>query len=180
MDATLPIWQRSHSDFLRSYALLFPNAALIRQVVSIHPVSLTMFPSSFTKPNPSTTYPPPLPTPKPHQTLPANLIPALQQRRYIHIERTIHLRVRKQLVDGLQRRRKRICRRPRCLQEVEADFTRFEIHVWVADWGRESDFGWCERVRGRDEDVEVPETGWKGWSVGRLEEIWFCLVFERG
>ena len=140
------------------------------------PALFQCLPSYFTKPNPSTTEPPPLPTPKPHQALPANLIPALQQRRYIHIERTIHLRVRKQLVDGLQRRRKRVRRRPRRLQEVETDFTRFEIHVWVADWGRESDFGWCERVGGRDE--EVPETGWEGWSVGRLEERWFCLIFR--
>ena len=121
--------------------------------------------SPLSLPNPSLqlvtlpTSPPPLPTPEPHQALPANLIPALQQRRYIYIERTIYLRIRKQLVDGLQRRCERVRRRPRRLQEVEADFACFEIHVWVADRGRESDFGWCERVGGGDEDVEVPETG---------------------
>lgn len=105
------------------------------------------------------TTPPLLPTPKPNQALPANLIPTLQQRRYVHVEGAIHLRVRKQLVYSLQRRSERVRRRPRRFQEVEADFASFEIHVRVADGGCEGDFGRGERVGWRDEDVEVPETG---------------------
>lgn len=62
-------------------------------------------------------------------------------------------------MDGLQRRRQRICRRPRRFQEVEADFSGLEIHVWVADWGGKGDSGRGERVGGRDKDVKVPETG---------------------
>ena len=121
------------------------------------------FPTFPLLPNPTArlpTAPSPLPTPKPHQTLPTNLIATLQQRGYINVERTIHLWIRKQLVDGLQRRRKRVCRRPRRFQQVEADFSCLEIHVWVADWGRKGYFWRGERVGGRDEDVEVPQTGW--------------------
>lgn len=40
--------------------------------------------------------PPKLLTPKPHQTLPTHPIPPLQQSRHIHIQRTIHLRIRNQ------------------------------------------------------------------------------------
>lgn len=105
------------------------------------------------------TPPPPLRTPKPDQTLPADPIPALQQRRYVDIERTIHLRIRQQLMYSLQGRRERVCRRPRRFEQIEADFAGFEIHVGVADGGCEGDFGRGERVGGRDEDVEAPETG---------------------
>lgn len=62
-------------------------------------------------------------------------------------------------MDSLQRRRERVRRRPRRLQKIEADFASLEIHIGVADGRREVDFGRGERVGGRDEDVEAPETG---------------------
>ena len=69
---------------------------------------------------------------------------------------------------SLQGRRERVRRRPRRLQQVEADLAGFEVHVRVADGGCEGDFGRGEGVGGRDEDVEAPETGCRGggWSVG--------------
>ena len=135
-------------------------------------ISFTSFPPL---PNPDPVYlpttPPPLPTPISDQTFPANLIPTLQQRRYIHVERTIHLGIRKQLVYSLERRCERVCRRPRRFQEVEADLAGLEIHVWVADGGCEGDFGRGVGVGGRDEDVEVPETGWRAVSGGAGDHL---------
>lgn len=126
----------------------------------IRSLSFAIFPLTKIRPTRLPTAPSPFPTPKPHQTLPANFIPTLQQRRYIHVEGTIHLWIRKQLVDSLQSRRKRVCRRPRRFQEVDADFTGLEIHIRVADRSRKGYLGWGERVGARDEDVEVPQTGW--------------------
>lgn len=83
---------------------LFPNASLNRAIQS---VSLALlYPSSIYLP----TAPPPLRTPEPDQALPANLIPTLQQRCYIYVERAIHLRIRQQLVYSLQCRCERVCR----------------------------------------------------------------------
>ena len=104
------------------FKLAFPNTSLVRFDAQIKSIRLFL-----------PTTPPLLPAPKSNQALPTNLIPTLQQRRYIHIKRTVHFRVREQLMDSLQRRRERVRRRPRRLQEVEADFASLEIYIGVAD-----------------------------------------------
>ncbi len=67
---------------------------------------------------------------------------------------------------SLQCRRERVCRRPRRFQEVETDLAGLEVDVWVADGSCEGDSGRGEGIGGRNEDVEVPETGWEG-SISR-------------
>ncbi len=67
---------------------------------------------------------------------------------------------------SLQCRCERVRRRPRRFQEVEADLAGLEVDVWVADGSCEGDSGRGEGIGGRDEDVEVPETGWEG-SISR-------------
>jgi hypothetical protein len=47
-------------------------------------------------------------------------------------------------------------RRPRRLEQVEADFARVEVDVGVADGRDEADGGRDERVRLGDVDVEEP------------------------
>ena len=66
---------------------------------------------------------------------------------------------------------KRVRRRPRRLQQVEADFTRFEIHVGVADGRYEADRGRGKGVRGRNGDGEEPAAVWGG-LVGKC----LCIV----
>ena len=70
---------------------------------AIHPLHHSLLPHHPYPPPPSSPSPPFLPTPKPHQPLPPNPIPILQQIRDIEIQRTIHLRVREQLMDSLER-----------------------------------------------------------------------------
>lgn len=49
--------------------------------------------------------------------------------------------------------------RPGRFQKIEADFTRAEMHVWVADGSGEGD-GWgVERVGRGEGEGEVPEAG---------------------
>lgn len=49
-----------------------------------------------------------------------------------------------------------VCRCPAGLEQVQADFARFEIDIWVADRGDKAD-GWGrEGIVVRDVDIESP------------------------
>jgi hypothetical protein len=99
---------------------------------------------------------------KPYQRLGAHIILLPKQLRNIHIERTIRLRTRQQLMHTRQRRSNSIRRRPRLLQQIEADLACLEVDVRVANWGYKADCGRGERVGGRDVDGEFPEAAWVG------------------
>lgn len=47
-------------------------------------------------------------------------------------------------------------RRPRCLEQIEADLAGLEVDIWVADGRDEADGGRGEGVCVRDVDVEGP------------------------
>ena len=67
----------------------------------------------------SSPLPPPLPTPPPHHCLTPNPIPLPQQRRNIHIQRTIHPRIRQHLPYSFHRHLERVRRCPRIFQKIE-------------------------------------------------------------
>ncbi len=73
-----------------------------------------------------------LPCIKPHQRLCTHPIALPQQTRDIHIQRTIRLRVRQQLMDGSERLRDRVGGRPRCFEEVETDLPGLRGERWVS------------------------------------------------
>lgn len=60
---------------------------------------------------------------EPDQTLGPNSIPLPKQTRNIHIQRTIGLRIGKQLVNGRERLGDGVRRRPRRLEEIQTDFS---------------------------------------------------------
>jgi len=67
--------------------------------------------------------PPILPSIKPDQPLGAHCIPLSEQARYIHIQRTIRLGVREQLVDGSECLRYAVRGRPRRLEQIQTDLS---------------------------------------------------------
>lgn len=76
---------------------------------------------------------------KPNQTLRPNIIPQPKQLRNIHIQRTIRLRTRQQLMYRRHRRCDCVCGTPRRLEQIEAYLARLEVDVGVADGRDEAD-----------------------------------------
>jgi hypothetical protein len=103
---------------------------------------------------------------KSDQTLRANLIPDPKQLRNVHIERAIRFRAGKQLMYRGHGSRYCVCRRPRALQEVEADLARFEVDVRVADGRYEADGGRREGICIGNVDVEKPAAACGGIRQG--------------
>jgi len=58
--------------------------------------------------------------------------------------------------------RERVRRRPSCLEQIKADFARFEIDIWVADGCYEANGGRDEGICGRNGDGEEPAAVWGG------------------
>ena len=98
---------------------------------------------------------------EPHQRLRPQFIPRPHKLRDIHIQRTVRLRTREQLLHRLECLCDCIRRTPRRLEKIKADLAGLEVDVWMADW---CDEGYCRRREGvgwGDCDGELPEAVWE-------------------
>lgn len=75
----------------------------------------------------------------------------------VDVERGIRLGRGQKLLDRVERGRDRIHRRPRSLEQVQADLARLEVDVWVTDGSDEANGRRCIGVCVRDLDVEFPQ-----------------------
>lgn len=75
------------------------------------------------------------------------VIPLAQQVARVTVERGVGLRVSEQHEDGATRRLQRPCRRPRVLEDVDADLARLRVHVGVKDGRRKPEVGRRQRIR---------------------------------
>jgi len=97
---------------------------------------------------------------KPDQGLGTHIILLPEQLRDIHIQRAVRLSARQQLMYARHGGRDGVCRRPRRLEQIEADLAGLEVDVGVADGGDEADGGRGVRVGGWNVDVEGPAAAW--------------------
>lgn len=78
-------------------------------------------------------------TPKRHKAPGAKYIAVPHKCGQINIKRTIDLRICQHKPDSLKGLQDSIGRRPSIFQEIEADLTGVEVHIWMADTRYEAD-----------------------------------------